>query len=403
MEQFSSQQYQILIERLLQESSSQGLFGNLDRVSALSILLGSPEKCYPTIHIAGSNGKGSVATKIAAALQQGGYKTALYTSPHLVSVQERMQINGNEISKKVLFTLLKQLYRNVEKQGITPTFFELVTCVAFSWFCLEQVDVAVIETGLGGEWDATNIITPLVSVITSISLEHTERLGNTEDAIAQAKAGIIKPGVPVVLGPKAVRNPIIQKAQKCGSAVYSIPQVVGWYDVENSCIAQETLNLLRFHFPHIPQNLQESLAKRPFCRFSWKYGALFDVAHNLDGFMRLFEGLALHFPGKKVRMILGLSRDKDIESCLRFIVTKISFLHLVQLPCLRAVGVEELGRIVRFVSNIDYISEKSIEKAVCLAKKQADFLGEILVVGGSFYLMQEALLALFKLDVLSKK
>jgi dihydrofolate synthase / folylpolyglutamate synthase len=290
---FSETSYEKLIGKLLQESLAQQLCPDLTRVHKLSYLLGAPEKSYLTVHVAGSNGKGSVATKIAAGLQLGGYKTALYTSPHLFSVQERMQINGQMISQESLFFILSSLYKLVDKEEgkLKLTFFDIMTFAAFSWFSQEEVDVAVIETGLGGELDATNVIVPVLSVITSISLEHTDRLGSTEESIAQAKAGIIKPNVPIVIGPRAKYQAIEKKAKLCRSPLLITESVGGWYDTENSNIAKRSLEVLKADFPNIPTDCTQALLKRPPCRFAKHGNVLLDVAHNLEGSYHLLQAI----------------------------------------------------------------------------------------------------------------
>lgn len=170
----------------------------LDTVLRLSELFGSPHRRLRCIHVAGTNGKGSTCHSLAAVLQSAGYKTGLFTSPHLVDFRERMRIDGAMIPEREVIDFVER-YRALDA-GLLPSFFELTTVMAFDWFARNAVDVAVIEVGLGGRLDSTNIITPCLSVITNISLDHTGLLGDTPAAIAAEKAGIIKPGVPVVIG-----------------------------------------------------------------------------------------------------------------------------------------------------------------------------------------------------------
>lgn len=170
----------------------------LDTARALDDCFGNPHRRYPTIHIAGTNGKGSTASTIAAILQCAGYRTGLYTSPHLIDFRERIRANGKMIPERDVIDFVTR-YREISPD-IAPSFFELTTIMAFEWFAKQDVDVAVIETGLGGRLDTTNIITPVLSIITNISLDHIAQLGSSEEAIAVEKAGIIKPDVPVVIG-----------------------------------------------------------------------------------------------------------------------------------------------------------------------------------------------------------
>lgn len=174
----------------------------LDTVRCLSGLFGDPHRSYKVIHVAGTNGKGSTSHTIAAVLQAAGYKVGLYTSPHLVDFRERMRVNGNMIPEEEVVRFVER-YRSLTSSGaseIEPSFFELTTVMAFDWFAREQVDVAVIEVGLGGRLDSTNIVEASLSVITNISFDHTAQLGNTLAEIAHEKAGIMRKGIPVVCG-----------------------------------------------------------------------------------------------------------------------------------------------------------------------------------------------------------
>lgn len=171
----------------------------LERVEQLSKFFGNPEKHLKAIHIAGTNGKGSTSHIIAAALQASGYKTALYTSPHLIDFRERMKINGDMIPEEKVVEFVEK-WKNCDYDGDAPSFFELTMMMAFEWFADEKVDYAVIETGMGGRLDSTNILSPLLCVITNISADHTQFLGHTLPEIASEKAGIIKRGIPVVIG-----------------------------------------------------------------------------------------------------------------------------------------------------------------------------------------------------------
>ena len=171
---------------------------DLNNIRALSSLLGNPEKKFRSIHIAGTNGKGSTSHMLAAILQKAGYKTGLYTSPHLHDFRERIRINGQVIPEKQVTGFTRRIKPFIEQ--IEPSFFEITVAMAFEWFAEEAVDMAVIETGLGGRLDSTNIVVPEVSVITNISFDHMDLLGDTLQKIAYEKAGIIKAGIPVVIG-----------------------------------------------------------------------------------------------------------------------------------------------------------------------------------------------------------
>jgi dihydrofolate synthase/folylpolyglutamate synthase len=198
----------------------------LQTVIRLSEAYGNPQQRLRIIHVAGTNGKGSTAHSLAAVLQKAGYKVGLFTSPHLVDFRERIKINGAMIPREEVTQFVdrfSQLANEAKQNGepLEPSFFELTTVMAFDWFARSAVDYAVIEVGLGGRLDSTNIITPLLSVITNISLDHVAQLGNTLEAIASEKAGIIKPGVPCVVGEATggVKEVFLKKAQECDAPI----------------------------------------------------------------------------------------------------------------------------------------------------------------------------------------
>lgn len=180
---------------------------NLDNTLKLDQYFNHPHKSYKTIHIAGTNGKGSVAHTLAAVLMEAGYKTGLYTSPHLKDFRERIKINGLNIAEEYILDFLNRHWRVIE--DIQPSFFEITTILAFKYFAEEKVDIAVIETGLGGRLDSTNIIKPLLSIITNIGWDHSDLLGDTLNKIANEKAGIIKKQVPVIIGEKQIQTDTI--------------------------------------------------------------------------------------------------------------------------------------------------------------------------------------------------
>jgi dihydrofolate synthase/folylpolyglutamate synthase len=177
-----------------------GIKLGLDNIRRLTALLGHPQTRYRCVHIAGTNGKGSTAAMVAAVLQRAGYRVGLYTSPHLVEFRERIRVDGRMISEDAVSELTERV-RELWSDPLAPTFFEFTTALAFQFFADQEIDIAVLEVGLGGRWDATNVVHPMVTAITTIGYDHEEHLGTTLSAIAGEKAGIIKEGVPVVLGP----------------------------------------------------------------------------------------------------------------------------------------------------------------------------------------------------------
>ncbi|MCH9611243.1 MAG: Folylpolyglutamate synthase [Chlamydiales bacterium] len=235
----------------------------VEAIAEIDASLGRPSAAYPTIHVAGTNGKGSVCTKIARSLELAGKKVGLFTSPHISCISERIQINGRRIPLEDLNRLwIKDL-----------TYFESVTLAAFRFFAEQQVDIAVIEVGLGGRLDATNIITPILSVITSIDFDHQEFLGNTLESIAKEKAAIIKRGVPAVMGPHVKPRHLFPKEHWV--------EVSGSYEEENCAIAAKALEILGY--PPL------GMDAKPPCRFEQIGHLIFDGAHNPAALKRTLE------------------------------------------------------------------------------------------------------------------
>jgi dihydrofolate synthase / folylpolyglutamate synthase len=389
-----------LLDKLYQNNPHAIKMG-LDNVLKLDEYLNFPSKQFKSIHIAGTNGKGSVSTKIAQTLYLSGYKIGLFTSPHISSFNERIQINGEAVSKKILLSSLKKVFDLTEKYKMSPTFFEINTLVVFDIFADQKVDFGVIEVGLGGRLDSTNIITPLLSIITSISFDHTHILGDTLEKIAFEKAGIIKEGVPVIVGPKADFQVIKEKAFSLTSPLIKVKEVDGWYDSENSEIAKTALNYLKNKWHLSSSAIEQGVQKRPSCRLeiyseesnkiSKEFekipkAIIFDVAHNPNGFENLFKALKLHFEGLPIRIILGMSKDKDIATCSKLINSNVSAIHVISPSHERLIAKEELALF--FPKNkVEY--EDDLKKTIKAAVSKAASNGEILVICGSFFIMKD--------------
>ena len=205
---------------MFQRIGSAAYKANLDNTWAICNLLNNPQNRFKSIHIAGTNGKGSTSHMLAAAFQAAGYKTGLYTSPHLKDFRERIKINGKIISKNYVANFIGQYQQDFNR--IQPSFFEMTVGLAFQYFAEKNVDIAIIETGLGGRLDSTNVIKPIMSVITNISMDHMALLGNTLPLIASEKAGIIKPNTPIIIGETqaAVKSIFVQKANENNTKIY---------------------------------------------------------------------------------------------------------------------------------------------------------------------------------------
>lgn len=305
----------------------------LERIQKLLRRLGNPEKDFKSIHIAGTNGKGSTAAMLASVLQKTGLKTGLYTSPHLHDFCERIRVGAELISQEDVLLYARRI-REVEEEPLT--FFELTTAMAFLYFSSQKVEMAVIETGLGGRLDATNVITPLVSVITTLSRDHTEHLGETIEAIAFEKGGIIKPGIPVVTGllPTEAKDVILRLCTERNSpwlpVLESIPKTIsltlaGSHQIKNAAVALRVLDLLieRYHFTITREVMQEGLASVSWPgrleTVSLRPWILLDGAHNAEAMQTVFEFVRDHLEGRRLTTLFGAMGDKNIEDMLRIL------------------------------------------------------------------------------------
>ncbi len=332
---------------------------DLEEMRGYQKLFGYPDRAFKSIHIAGTNGKGSVAWKIALSLQKAGYKVGLYTSPHISSFTERILVDGIPISLKKIEELLQEIFLTISNPS---TFFEIMTLAALLYFEREKVDYAVIEVGLGGRLDATNVISPILSVVTSIGFDHCHILGNTLELIANEKAGIVKAGVPVVIGPSVPLSIFLGRGAEVIQAEVS-PHP--FYDVENSEVAKCVLHKLGI--------LTFALDSRPPCRFEVVRNVVLDVAHNPPAFYKLVSALHYHFPKRSFRFVLGFSKDKDIAGCLLILAPHARGIHFMMSNHPR---LENPGKLP------SYLPPSFVQQEV------ED--GEVAVIAGSFFIMKDA-------------
>lgn len=397
---------------------------NLERMRNLLAALGHPQDAYPTIHVAGTKGKGSTSAFCASALQAAGYTTGLYTSPHLLDFAERMQVNGQPISHADLAALVDEIKPAVAAEPFLTT-FEITTALAFLYFARQKVDAAVIEVGLGGRLDATNVITPRVSVITSLSYDHTAVLGETLTLIAGEKAGIIKPGVPVVSSPqKPEALAVLEKvAAERGCALtlvgreityqagthtldgqeFTIPQspfpmhpspftipLLGAHQVENAVTAYAALKASGFQLTEAEIAKGFANVRWP-CRFeiiSREPTVILDSAHNEDAFVRLTETLKTYFPGRQVVLILGISEDKHLTAMLTAIQPLIDTLVVTRANHPRALEPEKIVATARQVG-LRCESVAPVETALARALEIAKKNGSIVLSAGSMFVTAE--------------
>ena len=276
--------------------------------------LGFPHRSFRSIHVGGTNGKGSVAAKIAEGLQAEGYRVGLYTSPHISCVRERIRINGEMIPEEAVVSHLSSIFSHADE---SYSFFDFLTALAFVYFKEAQIDWAVIVVGLGGRLDATTVIQPKLAVITSIGFDHMDILGDTLEKIAHEKEAIAKKGIPFIAGPSAA--PFFPNAE-------AVAPAAGCFDAENSAIAAKALRKLGVS----EKSIETGILVRPRCRFELIGKTVLDVAHNPAAFQRLIEALKEHFPGEKFHFIVAFSKDKQWQACLDLIrpyAVKISFVN----------------------------------------------------------------------------
>lgn len=334
-------------------------------------LLGSPSRAFQTVHVAGTNGKGSVCTKIAHGLMKAGKKVGLFTSPHIDTCRERIQINQEMISEEEFVEIFKIVTAVSEK----AMFFDILTLMAFVYFRKHKVDMAVFEVGMGGAFDSTNIIIPELSVITNVSMDHMKHLGDTLELIATNKAGIIKSGIPVVLGDRAALPCVIQRAVACRSPIYFVRSHPDWME-ENTLIAKRALSYL------LPSETFTDLSIVQSCRFERvvREGLtiIFDVAHNIDGFIHLFKRVNSQFPGQKLSVIVGMSRDKNHAPCVELIKSQTDAIYPVTASHKRLFTQGEIERVFKIVTG------DTLEAFVERARRE----NRVLVVCGSFFIMK---------------
>ena len=383
-----------------------------------------PHRNYQTIHVAGTNGKGSCSHTLAAILQSAGYRVGLYTSPHLVDFKERIRVNGECISEDYVVDFVHQNASFFEP--LHPSFFELTTALAFKYFADSKVDVAVIEVGLGGRLDCTNIITPVLSLITNISFDHTQFLGNTLEQIAIEKAGIIKEHVPVVIGETVpeTRTVFKQKAAICKVPIYFAeeePEVLsskvcqtggrdyitqnfgnlhgqlgGEYQERNANTVLKALPLLQKIFNITPNNIVRGFANVTTLtglRGRWEKlrdnpVVICDTGHNVAGWKWLAPQIKSAVC-RKLRLIFGMVDDKDVETVIKLLPKNATY-YWAQASTKRAIPsniIAEMGRKNQLVGTDCGTVAKAYHRAITDASAD-DFI----FVGGSSYIVSDLLL-----------
>jgi len=410
---------------MFSRSGAKAYKADLKNTLALCNFLGNPQNKIKTIHIAGTNGKGSVSHMLAAIMQENNYKTGLYTSPHLKDFRERIKINGSMISQSFVIDFVEKTKAIAEE--IHPSFFELTFAMSLDYFASQKVDVAIIETGLGGRLDSTNVITPLLSVITNISFDHMDILGDTLAKIAYEKAGIIKEKVPVVIGEmnSETKNVFLNKAKETGSAIFfagnefeilSSEYDVKWLqlEIQNKETKEKNNYILDLNGLYQEKNILTVLASIELLKKSFqlkeekiklalsnvkKLTGLFgrweiihekptialDVAHNEDGIKELLKQVN-QSKFRKLHIIFGMVKDKDIQKVLSQFPKDATY-YFTKAHNPRALPGEELKKKAKeYELNGD--SYPDVNKALKSAGANA-LEDDLIVVCGSVFVIAE--------------
>ena len=389
----------------------------LERITEILNHLDNPQAKIKYVLIAGTNGKGSVASILSNILMYNGYKTGLYTSPHLISVTERIKINSKDISKREFDEVLGVVFDLCEKTVKKLSYFELVTASAFVYFEKQRIDIGILEVGMGGSWDATNVVTPLVSVITNISYDHTEHLGETTQLIAKEKSEIIKENIPVVTGVSGNEQEVfVDKASETNSDLYVLgsefnykrtetgefdylgidnqisnltSNLAGSHQIINSALALAVLELLGrdykidIDFENINEPLNSVQNNGRFEIVNVNPAMILDCAHNADAASALVNTLNEFCPHRKYVFLLSMLKDKDHENFISTISSKASKIVITKIPNERGAEAEQLFKVSKLYvedTEIIYDYKESLEYVKYL-NKPACITGSIYLIG----------------------
>jgi len=391
-----------------QRDGERAIKKDLTNIVALCDALDNPHHKWPSIHIAGTNGKGTVTHMLAGGLQAQGYKVGVYSSPHYMDFRERIKINGECISEEGVILFVERIQSQIE--SIKPSFFEITVAMAFDYFAREAVDYAVIETGLGGRLDSTNIIQPLLSVITNISLDHMNMLGNSVYQIAHEKAGIIKQGVPVVIGEyqASCGSVFIDRAKRCSSAIHfasikseyisnESESIMGPFRTTNLRTADYALKYLNSN--NIIELSEESITTglNQFAQLTGYIGrwqvlqesptTIADSAHNVDAISQVVTRLRT-IQYRELKMVLGFVKEKDLSGILS-LLPKEAIYYLVRPEIFRAMDLDSLGSLFDEYG-LRYELVGAVHEGYELARSRATD-DDLVYVGGSSFVVGDLL------------
>ena len=376
---------------------------DIGNIVAASKYLGDPHAQFKSIHIAGTNGKGSTAHMLTSVLQEAGYKVGLYTSPHLKDFKERIKINGEKISENSVIKFVDQ--HKIAFENICISFFEFTVAMAFDYFAKEKVDIAIIETGLGGRLDSTNIIKPELSIITNIGIDHTNLLGNTIEKIAAEKAGIIKENTPIIIGRKQKEtNTIFQNIAKEKNAhlIYTNPQqnyvtdLKGEYQKENinttiAAIEQLLEQGWVINRSNIEQGLLKTITNTQLLgrwqTLSKSPDIICDTGHNEDGIKQISKQLK-NTKFEQLHFVFGTVNDKNLDSILSHLPKNACY-YFCQADIVRAMNAQELKNKAK-AFNLNGDAFTSVKQALDNAKGCAN-KDDLIFIGGSTFIVAEVL------------
>jgi len=404
------QSYEKVLEYLFdklpmyQNKGADALEYKLDNIRSFCNVLESPQESYPIIHVAGTNGKGSVSHMLSSIFQEAGFKTGLYTSPHLKNFTERIKVNGKEVSQESVVTFVEK-YQYLTDQ-LSPSFFEWTVAMAFHEFKVQEVDIAIVEVGLGGRLDSTNIVNPLLSVITNISKDHMNILGNTLEQIAAEKAGIIKKEIPVIIGERQdlAERVFEKKANLLNAPLYFASDdsfgeyecdLKGMYQSKNCKTALKTIEIFnKYNYNHISNehiiNGLKNVIRNTGLKGRWQVLSndpvtICDTAHNEAGVKEIVRQLNqisyLH-----LWMIWGMVEDKEIDTILSLLPKKANYLFCEPSVSRKLTATHLMKRGEKYGLKGEVFP--NVNDALKFAREKAD-KGDVIYVGGSTFVVAE--------------
>lgn len=389
---------------VFQKEGKSALNYKLDKTLKLLDLLGNPHKSFKAIHVGGTNGKGTTSHLLASVLKESGYKVGLYTSPHLKSFTERIKVDATEITEAAVVDFVEE-YDELLKE-LKPSFFEMTVVMAFDYFKKQGVEVAVVEVGLGGRFDSTNVLKPDLSIITNISLDHQDFLGDTIEAIANEKAGIIKPNTPVIIGEFDEESfPVFEKTAKAQQATLvsafevDLPQsLVDHNDPNYVLLNKQTAYSAVVMLDLLGYQINKSQLAYSFVNFMnlWKLKGrwqelskepqvICDTGHNELGIKLLVDRLK-EYEGPKIHLVWGMAADKDVTKILKMLPSESNY-YFCQAQIPRALPAEQLKNLAESVGLTGCVV-KEVNQAIQKAKKSAS-KDDLIIVGGSTFVVAE--------------